>query len=239
MRRRFEQGIKKYTYTIHSDCIGGSLYIDNNYIDVIPDSGIYIFTSPVGGDKQVSIQYSHTELTDSRTDENQYFDMRCNTSFPAQYSMSLNVVSSPSTRIVLYPGSYIDTVQTNVYTQYSSPNPTTCEEDGEVTMNANTSTYSTENVINTRLVTNSDLNERFIPEYDNSNHPLYRYVDSDSPIPYTSPDYPKGLQITTTISMVLTGIGYWNDTFVKSVNLRFYAESDSSKICTVRLNAII
>lgn len=49
MRRRFEQNIKKYTYTVCSDCIGGSLYIDNNYIGVIPDSGTYVFVSPVGG----------------------------------------------------------------------------------------------------------------------------------------------------------------------------------------------
>lgn len=238
MRRRFEQGIKEYTYTIHSDCIGGSLYIDNNYIDVIPDSGIYIFTSPVGGDKQVSIQYSHTEATGSYNREHEYFDMRCNTSFPAQYSMSFDVTSTTQ-KIFLYPGRYIDTIRTNHYIQYFSPNPTTCEENGEVTMNANTSTYYDENVINTRLVTNSDLEQRAFPEYDNSNHPLYRYVDSDSPIPYTSPDYPKGLQITTNSGDIFTMIGYWNDTFVKSVNPRFYAESDSSKICTVRLNAII
>lgn len=49
MRRRFEQNIKKPTYAIHSDCIGGSIYIDNNYIGVIPDSGTYVFVSPLGG----------------------------------------------------------------------------------------------------------------------------------------------------------------------------------------------
>lgn len=164
--------------------------------------------------------------------------MRCNTSFPAQYSMSLDVTTSIQ-RIYLYPGSYIDTIRTNQYTRYSSPSPTICEENREVTMNASISTYSTENIINTRLITNSDLNERFIPEYDNSNHLLYRYVDNGSPIPYTSSDYPKGLQVTTSSKHVNTAIGYWNDAFVKSVNLSFYAESDNSKVCTVRLNAVI
>lgn len=51
MRRRFEQNIKRSTYTIHSDCISGSLYIDNNYIGVIPGSGTYVFVSPLGGGK--------------------------------------------------------------------------------------------------------------------------------------------------------------------------------------------
>lgn len=239
MRRRFEQNIKRYTYTIHSDCIGGSLYIDNNYIGVIPDSGTYVLVSPIGGGgKQVSIQYDHTELTGSYDRENEYFDMRCNTSFPAQYSMSLDVTTTIQ-RIYLYPGRYVDTIRTNQYTQYSSQSPIICEENGWVTMNAVASSYSTENITNTRLVTNSDLNERFIPEYGNSNHPLYRYVDNGSPIPYTSSDYPKGLQITTSSKYVNTAIGYWNDAFVKNVNLRFYSESDNSKVCTVRLNAVI
>lgn len=164
--------------------------------------------------------------------------MRCNTSFPPQYSMSLDVTTE-SQRIFLYPGRYVDTIQTNQYTRYSSPNPTTCEENGEVTMNAITSTYSVENVINTRLVTNSDLGERFSYEENYKKYPLYRYVDDNSVIPYESVNYPKGLQVISAAGHVNTVIAYWNDAYAKNVNIRFYSFSDNSKMCTVRLNAVI
>ena len=34
-------GNTKYTYTIISDCIGGSIIIDGEYVGIVPDNGVY------------------------------------------------------------------------------------------------------------------------------------------------------------------------------------------------------
>lgn len=33
----------KYTYTIISDCIGGSITIDGEYVGIVPDNGVYVY----------------------------------------------------------------------------------------------------------------------------------------------------------------------------------------------------
>ena len=48
MRRRF-MGNTKYTYTIISDCIGGSITIDGEYVGIVPDNGVYVHESNRGG----------------------------------------------------------------------------------------------------------------------------------------------------------------------------------------------
>lgn len=47
----------KYTYTIISDCIGGSITIDGEYVGIVPDNGVYVYESNKGGNKQVQISY--------------------------------------------------------------------------------------------------------------------------------------------------------------------------------------
>lgn len=48
MRRRYMNGTK-YTYTIISDCIGGSITIDGEYVGIVPDNGVYVYESNKGG----------------------------------------------------------------------------------------------------------------------------------------------------------------------------------------------
>lgn len=48
MRRRFMCNTK-YTYTIISDCIGGSITIDGEYVGIVPDNGVYVHESNRGG----------------------------------------------------------------------------------------------------------------------------------------------------------------------------------------------
>lgn len=38
----------KYTYTIISDCIGGSITIDGEYVGIVPDNGVYVYESNRG-----------------------------------------------------------------------------------------------------------------------------------------------------------------------------------------------
>lgn len=47
--RRICMGNSKYTYTIISDCIGGSITIDGEYVGIVPDNGIYVHESNRGG----------------------------------------------------------------------------------------------------------------------------------------------------------------------------------------------
>lgn len=41
-------GSRKYTYTIISDCIGGSITIDGEYVGIVPDNGVYVHESNRG-----------------------------------------------------------------------------------------------------------------------------------------------------------------------------------------------
>lgn len=49
MRRRFENNAKLYEYKIVSNCIGGSVYVNNELIGTVPDGGELIYQSLKNG----------------------------------------------------------------------------------------------------------------------------------------------------------------------------------------------
>ncbi len=123
LRRRM-LGSKKYTYTIISNCVGGTVYFDSESVGVIPSSGRLVVEIRNGKDSYVvSISGgvpSGSSETEYRVDaERDYFRI------PADAATFWTVISS---------------YQQNITTSYSGPGQSTVRRDSSVTMNYTSST---------------------------------------------------------------------------------------------------
>lgn len=230
MRRRYMNGTK-YTYTIISDCIGGSITIDGEYVGIVPDNGVYVYESNKGGNKQVQISYF--DGTSSYVDETiREQDCRFeygNNQIPPVYDYHLTITPE-SVYIYVRYGLYDNTYRTTTSINYYSPNGATCFQNSSVVMNKQQKQVVTKELIETYQVTSNipkveQILKQGVTYTDKYYYSKNKYIDPKSD------EYPNGINLVTSPNAVSVNVAYWKSTYPKTVMIKFISRDDESKIC--------
>lgn len=230
MRRRFMCNTK-YTYTIISDCIGGSITIDGEYVGIVPDNGVYVHESNRGGAKQVQISYfdSTSSYVDETVREN---DCRFESGYnqvPPVYDYHLTITQELVYIYVKY-GLYDNTYRTTTSMNYYSPNNATCLQNSSVVMNRQQKQVVTRELIKTYQVTSNVPEVEQILKYGVTYTDKYYYSKSQYIDP-KSDEYPNGINLVTSPHAVSVNVAYWESTYPRTVMIKFFSKDDESKIC--------
>lgn len=229
MRRRFMNNVK-YTYTVLSNCYGGSITIDGKKVGVVPDSGVYVYETNKGGAKTIEISYfdSVESSVDSTVRERD-----CRYVGPDNISDVHDVymdVSINREYIYIRSGLFENTYRETTTINYYSPNNATCLENYSVTMNKQENKVVTKYLIETQEISSE------IPSLEQilksgSTYVIKYYYTNGQYIDPKGDEYPNGINLVTSPSYISVDVPYWYDTYPKTVKCKFYDKEYNSKIC--------